>query len=90
MKAYENHVSENGEPPSHEKAKELLYVYTHAAIHTMMLTSCSVLHSPVLLSTVRLRPEAWTSSTKRRLSVLVSSHMVGKPNLPLLICCCST
>ena len=25
-KAYENHVAENGQPPSHEKAKEILYV----------------------------------------------------------------
>ncbi|TID22683.1 putative phosphoglycerate mutase family protein [Venturia nashicola] len=32
MKAYEKHVAENGEPPSHEKAKELLAAFTGAFI----------------------------------------------------------
>jgi len=31
-KAYENHVAENGEPPSHEKAKEILAGFTGAFV----------------------------------------------------------
>ncbi|KIW01686.1 uncharacterized protein PV09_06867 [Verruconis gallopava] len=31
-KAYENHVSENGQPPSHEKAKEILAGFAGAFI----------------------------------------------------------
>ncbi|KKK15241.1 hypothetical protein P175DRAFT_0512720 [Aspergillus ochraceoroseus IBT 24754] len=32
MKAYENHVAKNGQPPSHEKAKELLAGFAGAFI----------------------------------------------------------
>ncbi|KAG8882639.1 hypothetical protein FRB97_007985 [Tulasnella sp. 331] len=31
-KAYENHVAENGQPPSHEKAKELLAGFAGAFV----------------------------------------------------------
>ncbi|KAJ5781816.1 uncharacterized protein N7518_010299 [Penicillium psychrosexuale] len=31
-KAYENHVAENGEPPSHEKAKEILAGFAGAFV----------------------------------------------------------
>ncbi|KZT39617.1 putative phosphoglycerate mutase family protein [Sistotremastrum suecicum HHB10207 ss-3] len=31
-KAYENHVAENGQPPSHEKAKELLAGFVGAFV----------------------------------------------------------
>jgi hypothetical protein len=38
MKAYENHCNENGQPGSHEKAKEILFVLLTQLLFCITIT----------------------------------------------------
>lgn len=55
MKAYENHCSENGQPDSHAKAKEILLVFIHRQWYSRIKLFFVVLASLGPSSTARLK-----------------------------------